>query len=454
MASKRDLQRKMLSFGVELEFYIFVTQDKSSTFRPLGFESHPGNPLIVDGRIDSEEIRKDLALRINNLLRDAPVATVLSKNNRDIDIEGDEEWNHLRPYRIWQVKDEISMQDLPIELARLNNERSEWVAVEVVSPALWATDEGFDQVRRVCEFLQNTFLTSTLTECGLHIHVGQGNNWLPITLLRRMAAFLYAADPILAQSHPVYRRNDTLYCLSTRLYSNVTLGMKNSHAPEQPSQVDELQEISLVAPRGWKGLAGNVARLSRPMNSYSRTEDNFPPRPNTPSYIADPIYIESTLGDLKRSFGINQNLRDFSPTPMLEAVAEILQTTNRRNLSILLGSHINRSAYSFQQLSWERKRTIEFRQPTGTVDPAEVVSQARIAVRLCEFAATATHEEFQKMILDFASADEDPSWFDVYDLLIELGLRPEARIVHAALTGTMSNSIRDRYFESRRYERL
>ena len=110
-----------------------------------------------------------------------------------------------------------------------------------------------------------------------------------------------------------------------------------------------------------------------------------------------------------------------------------------------------RPAYSFNQLEYEdvSKKTIEFRQAAGTIDPAEVVSRARIAVRLCEFAANITPQQLHKMINDFIVAEKDPKWFDVYDLFIELDLRPEARVVQAALKDALNQSVRDRYFAER-----
>lgn len=80
----------------------------------------------------------------------------------------------------------------------------------------------------MCEYLHSTFIISPDEDCGLHIHVGQGNNWLPFKPLRKIAAFLYAADPVLAQCHPMHRRKN-LFCPSPRLYSMVSLGVKRSH---------------------------------------------------------------------------------------------------------------------------------------------------------------------------------------------------------------------------------
>ncbi|KAI1100272.1 hypothetical protein F4804DRAFT_344876 [Jackrogersella minutella] len=417
MSSNTELQ---LSFGLEMEFYIFwCKKNKGPASRPAGFESHPGGPLVIpDEDIDFDGITGPLQEAIRNLLKGAPIVTVTPPDGwASIGQKYDEDWEHLRQYTNWAVKIDISLLALPTDLAEMNRGDYGWCGVEVISPALWATNGAFNQVREVCEFLQRTFWTSTAPQAGLHVHVGNGNLWFSLTQLRQIAAFIYAADPILAQIHPEYRLTNSTYCPSLRLYSNVSLGLKN--IPSTTAGVDSI--TAAPSPSTYvqwaRGLLRNISRAFWPeKNAGSRAEEHYPPRPK--------------------------------PVPISDAVAEILQAPDREALADLMEVYRKRAAYSFNQLAWEVKRTIEFRQAASTVDPAEVVSQVRIAVRACEFAATADFEKFQKIIFDCSTAEDDPGWFDVYDLFLELNLRPEAKIVQAALDGTMSDSIRQEYWSN------
>ncbi|KAI1458842.1 hypothetical protein F4805DRAFT_473846 [Annulohypoxylon moriforme] len=434
MAPKEE---RMLSFGIEMEFYIFwCAEGEEVTSRPPGFQSHPGRPITGE----RPDVLDTLALSINNLLADARSATVWKPG----------ELIPLGAFSTWGVHFDISLSSLPEDLEEVTDEHSGWVGVEVVSPALWSTKEAFDQVRRVCEYLQSTYWISTPTNCGFHVHVGQGPNWLPVNALRQIAAFLYAADPVLAQSYPEHRRVDTLYCPSLRLYSNITLGLRIGNFGEHESEVENMDNISIVTGlRGTgEGFLSSIFGLFRTKKEETRIEDNFPPRPTTPSYVTDSGFIEELLAYNERTYGITKRTADYSPTPILEAVAEILRATSREVVGQLVRTR-RRSNYSFLDLVLERKRTIEFRQAAATVDPAEVVSRTRVAVSLCEFAANATEEQFQKLFFDLASAETDPRWIDIYDLLAELDLRPEARVIHAALTGRLDQSVRDAYFEER-----
>ncbi|KAI0884319.1 uncharacterized protein GGS22DRAFT_189448 [Annulohypoxylon maeteangense] len=376
-------QERMLSFGVELEFYIFWSiKGEEITSRPQGFESHPGAPLIVDKYDTIHDIFEPLLASVRELLQGSPEATVGATEKR---------LGNAFSYTA-------------------TNERSGWVGVELVSPALWTTNEGFNEVRRVCEFLQSTFWISTPEHCGLHIHVGQGNDWLPIIFLRQIAAFLYAADPILAHSYPEHR-------------------LSGSRRKED-------------------GLLKSIFGLFRKRVAEARIEDKFPRRPTTISYMFNSDTLQSAITYIKNFHNVKQSLEDFTPAPMMEAVSEILKSTHRHHI-VELTRCPNRPTYSFLRLAMYSKKTIEFRQAAGTIDPAEVVSRARIAVRLCEFAANATQEDLYTMFYDFALVEADPAWIDFYDLFVDLGLRPEARVIHAVLTGTMDQSVRDRYFAQR-----
>ncbi|KAI0834668.1 putative amidoligase enzyme-domain-containing protein [Hypoxylon sp. FL0890] len=427
MASGQNNESK-LSFGVEMEFYIFWARGAiGSAPTPEGFESRPGGPLYIHSN--------SLTSRLRDLVKSLPAATVVPpsvviaiNDSRNADVI------HLRHYREWYTENDLSLDIRPPELEAMRGPNSGWVGVEVVSPALWANDEGFSQVRKVCEFIQNTFWTSTPPSAGLHIHVGNGKEYFPVQSLRQIAAFLYAADPILAQSHPKHRHENG-FCPSLRLFSKLSLGIKKSGLSAPPEQLNKRTNSPSSRLRSF---FQNIFRRSPPhskptRNTEERKKDRFPPRPKKGVYAPN-----------------SERDPEDQRTSVFEAVAALMEETTREGVSILMTTNsMTRLGYNFHDPTVANKRTIEFRRPASSLDPAEVVAQARIAVALCEFAANPDQEQFQKIILDCDTADEYPSWYDVYDLFIDLNLRPEARVIHAALKGTLDDSVRAEYWKSR-----
>ncbi|KAI0139390.1 putative amidoligase enzyme-domain-containing protein [Hypoxylon sp. NC0597] len=431
MASGQNTRDMKLSFGVEMEFYIYFSMvEKDLVSVPKGFESHPGGPFHLDP--DKWVLEDELTSMINKLVQDLPGETVLPPDETDVVDLMDDDSLHLRNYRLWDVYPDISLDVLPDELQAETNDYSGWLGIELISPALWATDEGFNQVRTVCEFISRKFWIITHESAGLHIHVGNGKKYFPIESLRQISAFLFAADPILAQSHPEHRHKNS-YCYSLREHAPVSLKKIRSTAPVS----EQFNEPTSSRSSRFRTFFRNLLRSSPPRpnptrNINERERYNFPPRPQegvfTPHSQRDPP-------------------EDWRPR-MLQAVAVLLEQTDPEKLYGLMAS-FQRFAYQISFPDVGRKRTVEFRRPASSVDPAEVVAQARIAVSLCKFAANPDEDQFKKIILDCDTADENPTWFDVYDLLIELDLLPEARVIYAALTGTITDSVRAEYWSSR-----
>ncbi|KAI2603714.1 putative amidoligase enzyme-domain-containing protein [Hypoxylon sp. NC1633] len=462
------------SFGVEMEFYIgWVRADSTDAVHtPSQFRSRPGaGPFVVSDPDPGEgEVHDELEATILEFLQDNPPDTVVPQDM--VDIENDRKWSHLGRFRRWQVVPDVTLtQNLDRVFPREVLEACNWAAVEVVSPALWATQKGFDDVARVASFLHRKFWTMTPRFCGTHVHVGFGNHWLPMESARKVAAFLYAADPILAQTHPVHRRNNH-WCRSPRLYSNLSFGqtmidvrnVDDHEEDEEQHDDDDHEEYDVEydeyndgpsqsqAPNDPGTLIERFSRMMGKKPARPRPARNeFPPRPREVAYTADPERI-AIMTARDEPWMMECDPYRFKPVPLMPAVGELLHATNRAMIYELLQTGQMPSAYSFRQFSFEIKRTIEFRMPAGSVEPVEIVSQARVAVRLVQFAAAADLNHLLRIISDFEEAESNPRYYDVYDLFLDLGLRPEARVLHAALAGTLNDTIRTNYCQSRGHQ--
>ncbi|KAI0377942.1 putative amidoligase enzyme-domain-containing protein [Hypomontagnella monticulosa] len=445
-------QRIPFSFGVEMEFYIaWHLEGHDRPAAPDEFRSHPGGPVTIARQ--ALEMQFPLAQTAVVRALEQAIANLPQDDSLPIVTQPDILYNE------WLIGSDASLEaewpeQLPGDGEELVEAGSGWVGVEIVSPALWATQRSIEEIRKVCRFLYKTFWIFTPFQAGLHVHVGTGHAWLPIASLRRMAALLYSADPILAQMYPPYRITH-FYCPSTRLYATVSFGAKISE--DYLAGVEYQPEDSLPPPSPMKAIMQKiyegtraVFQLPKDAPKPERKRDvNFPPRPTKSALVIQPgTALESANfhpGMERRKLADFANYR---PIPMMDAVSELLRATNRNRLGVLMRVAPGRGAYNCNEFITDRKRTIEFRRGAATVDPVQVVSQVRIAVRLCQFAVESSDEAFTNIILDCAQGEVTPEYFDIYDLLQDLDLYPEARIVQAVTTNSLNASIRNQYWLS------
>ncbi|KAI0165222.1 hypothetical protein GGR52DRAFT_585231 [Hypoxylon sp. FL1284] len=419
------------SFGVELEFVIAVQFEPCSP--PPGFDPRTTGPVHCDRRMTEEQV----AARIKTVLTDTIRRALQNQPSGDRvvasadQIDGNSE--HLREYTDWVVK-----RDATVVVAD-NDRRSAlfWHDVEVTSPALWATSRSYAEVHRVVRALTSRWWAYAPASAGLHVHYGWGADWISFAPLRQLAAFLYAADPVLAQMHGAARRGSE-WCPSNRWYNALAHGTSfaitnrldrhkacaDVEAP--PVDPDDFAARHTVATRltsgGAAGRAGIVFR-----------------RGELPGYEFDREAFEDS-DPLPLRFGPREEMAanpDGSELPLQigAGVLEILRSTNAPSVAVMMQG-ILLSAYNFEAYSLNyreddeiTKRTVEFRQAQGTLDADEVVAHATIAVVVAEFACRTDVAGLLKITLDLAEAEENPEWYDVFDLLGELGLEHEARVI-------------------------
>ncbi|RYP03764.1 hypothetical protein DL764_004939 [Monosporascus ibericus] len=110
----------------------------------------------------------------------------------------------LREYRLalydgWEVKIDSSIKPP-------NQSEYHWCPVEITSPAEVASEESFSAITYVVNLLASKYRINVNPSCGLHVHVGQGADFLELGALRRVAGLLWAADPLLGCLHPPSKR--------------------------------------------------------------------------------------------------------------------------------------------------------------------------------------------------------------------------------------------------------
>lgn len=411
-----------LSFGVELEFLV--------AYIPQGFiVTDTENPNIARAIQDEDEnplqVLRDAIQALPGVGHEGGVNRVFNY--------GDE--------ALWNVSTDPTIQ-LPGGVMPQGTiyKGVTWVAVEIQSPALWTDqEESLAEVRQVCELLTNQFWTIVPNSCGLHFHVGAGGDYLSTVNLRRLAALVFAADPILVQLHPEHRKN-TVWCLSSRVFSAVAQGGTAASAMlrltthgvidrEDEGEVIAHQRKVVVAPEFHlhPTSTANANKFTRQIPHGTLTG-----YPYTPAGIAN---------NGQPSEGMFSQFPP--PLDMRSSIKELTEASRRGVIESLMMSYLDdgeRLAYNFDNLTEipdfamarSRKRTLEFRQTAGSVDASHVLAFAQTYIKLCRFAIDSDHRQFWAILNRCIEADplgpgKQPSMtFDVFDLLASMGLNTEA----------------------------
>lgn len=344
-----------------------------------------------------------------------------------------------------------------------------WMGVEITSPALWNTPQSFAEVRNVIETLKQQYWMVIDTSCGLHIHVSRGEDWPSLRELRRTAALLFAADPLLAQLHPEDRLKN-IWCLGNRNNSRVSQGMTHKSA------CAEAEEDSYNTPP-------TMQLPPEPLDQYLLFDDETPAWSTSSSATSadPPLLFSEPHRRIERgaldSYNVipadkteppsrYQYYSDFdTPRALLPCIHDILYVSRSGALSRLMHGHVGagRCAYNFNNFEADTpilsqgKPTIEFRQCAATLNVDEIFTFTRLFIGLCEKASSAPFSLIWSAIQRCAVLERrkqqqlavavSRGWsegaqqtyassgpeFDVFDLLTMLGLEEEARALQQVM---------------------
>ncbi|KAI1431050.1 putative amidoligase enzyme-domain-containing protein [Xylaria sp. CBS 124048] len=423
------------SVGVEMEFLLCVATEGQELTVPECLESSKGRPLVL--RMEYMSLMESqVRYHVGNAIEKA---VAKHRGTRVIEtadeVESHQEAGHLKPYQDWRVK-----RDLSVHLETRQNDCHEiqryyWDPVEVVSPAFWATEDTWTEIYNVVQAIRDEFWILTPRSAGLHFHLGHGKEYIPFRKLRRMAALIMAADPILVQLHPKHRRENG-FCFSNRLYSLVAHGYDTDEVADdiERPEVEEEPEIPNATQKGTAESVGTS--VARPGIPFKRGE--------LEGYVYNEEIFQEKIMDLYRPEfpkprDIPTMVREILKCPNAPTIAELTKTCRWSG---------DRPAYAFNHYALDKyriillhrdpeeqhKRTVELRQFASTMVPEEIVAYGKIMVRLCEFADEATLDELWRVVLDCTVGEEHGEWYDVFDLLQELGLGEEGKALVDSIT--------------------
>ncbi|KAI8961360.1 putative amidoligase enzyme-domain-containing protein [Daldinia sp. FL1419] len=182
------------SFGIELEFLVAYLPTKELDPDKIYADELP--PLL---RIDTSDYKATVeiieSIRATLRANGIPVSegTVSAKKNQQ------ESPARLEKQDKWKIALDTSVSEKFVDKYR-------WQAIEIQSPALWANNESFQEIRYVTNVLTYNYRLRVNPTCGFHVHVGNGVDFFTGEAIKRLGMLLWTADPALSRLHAPWRR--------------------------------------------------------------------------------------------------------------------------------------------------------------------------------------------------------------------------------------------------------
>ncbi|KAI1272926.1 putative amidoligase enzyme-domain-containing protein [Xylaria sp. FL0933] len=434
------------TFGVEIEFMIAtLPMDAVDPIDATGLAPVLRTPIIKDN--DRYYGEYTLA-KVREALRECfgPGPKIDPDNIRDKFLD-------------WQVDADPSISETVPSLPYT------FVGVEVSSPVQFATPEAFDVISRAISTITSKFRCIVDVSCGLHVHVGLGEERLSLEQIRRIASLSYAAEPLLFTLHDPARKVNS-YCRPLQDYSYLADKFANQDFNAALETDMYHQGFDASVPTFCQYLGGERRHGEAPMSYRAKNVDedhiaafletrqhgHFEPftQPgdsSTPIIPAPAGRVPSTIisvgqarhRDIPRLRHVRYNIEELLgmsahlwprrltvPTDLLDRLNErgpgpsVFQATeiiysqpSSDYISELLSGHqrpaIGLQAYECAAMTTRRVlHTIEFRLGEGSLDGEWIATWAKICVGIFKFA-------------------------DVIDLLDDIGLFAEAVIAERRL---------------------
>ncbi|RYP69616.1 hypothetical protein DL769_005236 [Monosporascus sp. CRB-8-3] len=429
MAGRNPRPLYEYTFGVELEFRVAWIRGDRDTL--------PGVPKPI--RIEEDTLGQDDEVRTT-------VADSIRRGGWRVQGDGgpvDTAFTTME-YPGWEVKGDPSIRKYDVQ-----PDGAQWTDVELVSPAYRVRAENFRAVRDVVVHVTTAFRASVNESCGFHVHFGRGSDLFSVHELRRMGGMTYAAGQLISTLHSVLRHNHD-QCPLNRWYCELAV------RKIEPARMWASQARATTNYNAWVGddadreVRGEALRETnlttwaegRLRSARQTFRDPPGPRPSFARYIPRGALVpepfdEGIFGYYSQGHELNER---GAPWAIRPAVQHLLTRPTLSSVARRMGMPA-RAAYNF---SWyesadteipQERTTIEFRQARGTLNPESVVLWARVVTSLCYTACAADIDRYSSLVACCAHAEEYPDEYDVWDLLVDIGLSREAARLQDQILG-------------------
>ncbi len=200
------------TFGVEFEFSLASLANNvedplpSDTRQARGLRP-PYEKWDIHRTRNFEDWDRKVKKTVAEKLRDAGLPTITTFDPAENDIDSFYPWAHGH----WVIKTDSTIRS-PAE------DEHDWWKIEVNSPPYIFSRESLGAVLVACRVLTSSFRTNVNESCGLHVHVGNGDDNFDLDTIRNLMAFLWCFEPAIDMLHPACRFNG-IWCRSIRASS-------------------------------------------------------------------------------------------------------------------------------------------------------------------------------------------------------------------------------------------
>ncbi|GAP91992.1 hypothetical protein SAMD00023353_5700180 [Rosellinia necatrix] len=478
------------TFGVEVEFLVATLPRDGNIPDPHGHI--PGLPPALrwhETGIDPFElvaspgffvVMEEVKGLLSNLFGKPPRI-----NFALVDVSGT---SVLTRYSTWEAEHEATVYSQDED-----RHGYRFYGMEVISPVQYPAPKAFEMINIVVSIITSKFRCIVNMTCGLHVHVGLGEERIPLEGIRRIGSLSYAVEPLLFALHNPRRRAD-YYCKPLEYQSRLATGRDEPMFHDNPDNDNTPSHGGCLYYFGRERRHGEFPISAREQDTSSdavldfartrkrghfepfiRAGDQRPPAAKFPTDISHELdlRIAAAAGspstttpeqrsDQHRTMPRIRLLRDepdsvtklpehfkyIAPCAIVsggpasgvfEATRRIYEQPASCSISHQLSGHgysaINFDHYGCTKLVPSRynKRTIEFRMGEGTLDADWIPVWAKICTGLFKFALYASPSDFIDVLTNCDKARKESGSYDVVDLLNDIGLFAEAEAAQQRL---------------------
>ncbi|KAH9984550.1 hypothetical protein F4779DRAFT_639702 [Xylariaceae sp. FL0662B] len=316
-----------------------------------------------------------------------------------------------------------------------------WVDLEFVSPVEWDVPAAYDAIAYAMSVLTKTYRIFINPSCGLHVHVGLGREIMPLGILKRVSATLWAAEPLLqVLLHPWRRVNH--YSRTLRDFSDMSVILSaeaenvneilahyvNDHPNDECVSYIGADVRHGELPISWREINMDYDVMSafgttRQAGHYEpfRIED-FINQPGSSKDAADNLDNEAKLRAMEKMKGAPSDIPpEHFKSPRKRSNPRIAMPRYTPDQLQEFVKHLGR-----HDLFHAESKIKEFRGAEGSHDPQWVTTWAKICVGLVRFAINAPIDALLNVLSHCDTAEKEDGKYDCIDLLDELGLFAEA----------------------------
>jgi len=221
------MESTALTFGIEIEMIVPFLGIRSRTI-----DQDLLNPIPIlrgDENSGSEGIRASIA----QLLVDNGIDAISSNVKYDLGKP------NIGPYgsKPWVVAFDNSLFS--------KDDRYHFAKIELQTPVMFYTEDYVAHLRRVCSVVAKNVRMEINKSCGLHIHIGDGNNGFTLGTLKKLVGFLWTFEKQLELIHPNHRL-DNDFCVAPSKHSRLAKYGQLTSRKDGLARIFEIRTINEV----------------------------------------------------------------------------------------------------------------------------------------------------------------------------------------------------------------